>query len=102
MERRKLALAALGFSTAVFAANYIFSREKLIYPAVVAAIIAVILAMTRRRWLKAALIFSMAFSLGTLYYQFHYDMTVGRTQALEGKTFPIYAQLTDYPEEYDV
>lgn len=101
MGTRKLAVAAGGFSAAIFAANYILSQRQLIYVAVFSAVLGALLLLPRRKWLRPGLIALMAFALGILCYQFNYDRTVGRTQSFNGESHEIYAEIIDYPAVYE-
>lgn len=101
MGVRKLALAACGFSAAIFAANYILSQELLIYAAVLSAFLAALLLLPGSRWLRPGVIVLLAFSVGILAYQFHYSRTVGKTLSYNGESHEIYAELTAYPVVYE-
>lgn len=101
MGTRKLATAAAGFSAAIFAVNYIFPQDRLIYAAVISALLGALLILLRRRWLRAAVIALLSFALGILAYQLNYDRTVGKTLKYNGETYRVYAELTDYPKVYE-
>ena len=76
MGTRKLAVAAGGFSAAIFISNYLLSQSRLIYAAVLSAFLGALLLLPRRRWLRSGAIALMAFALGILCYQFNYDRSV--------------------------
>lgn len=101
MGTRKLAVAAGAFSAAIFAANYILPLRFLIYAAVLSAVLGALLILPRRKWLRPGAIALMSFALGILAYQLNYDRTVGRTLKYNGETYPVYAELTDYPTVYE-
>lgn len=101
MGTRRLAVAACGFSAAIFAANYILSRERLIYAAVLSAFLGALLLLPRSKWLRPGALALLSFALGILCYQFNYDRTVGRTLDFEGESHEIYAELIDYPAVYE-
>lgn len=101
MGTRKLAVAAGAFSAAIFAANYILPLRFLIYAAVLSAVLGALLILPQRKWLRPGVIALMSFALGILAYQLNYDRTVGRTLQYNGESYPVYAELTDYPTVYE-
>lgn len=101
MGTRKLAVAAGAFSAAIFAANYILPLRFLIYASVLSAVLGALLILPQRKWLRPGVIALMSFALGILAYQLNYDRTVGRTLKYNGETYPVYAELTDYPTVYE-
>lgn len=101
MGTRKLAVAAGGFSAAIFISNYLLSQSRLIYAAVLSAFLGALLLLPRRRWLRSGAIALMAFALGILCYQFNYDRSVGKTLKFDGESHEIYAELCDYPAVYE-
>lgn len=101
MGTRKLAVAAGAFSAAIFAANYILPLRFLIYAAVLSAVLGALLILPQRKWLRPGVIALMSFALGILAYQLNYDRTVGRTLKYNGESYPVYAELTDYPTVYE-
>ncbi len=101
MGTRKLAVAAAGFSAAIFAANYVFPQSLLIYAAVISAFLGALLILAKRKWLRPGVIALLSFSLGIVCYQFNYDRTVGRTLDFERESYEIYAELIDYPKVYE-
>ena len=98
---RKLATAALAFSLAIFAANYILPTGWLIVPAVLAAVTGAALALLRRKWLRPAVIALVFFSLGLLDYWVYAQRTSICAQNFDGQTREIVGTLIDYPDVYD-
>ena len=67
---RKLATAAIAFSAAVFAANYIIAPDRLLLPALIICSAGAALSALRRKWLKPAVIALIFFGIGLGF--FHY------------------------------
>ena len=97
---RKLATAALAFSAAAFAANYILPLGWLIVPAVLLAVGGAALMALRRKWLRGLIIAMLFFSLGLLNYYVHYQLTAGRAEKLAGETLQVRVRLLSYPVTY--
>ena len=97
---RKLAIGALAFSAAVYAANYILPLGWLIVPAVLLAVAAAALAALRERWVRGAVIAMLSFSLGLLSFYVHYELTAKRAQTLAGEQREVRVRLTGYPVSY--
>ena len=98
---RKLANAALAFSLAIFAANYILPAAWLLVSAVLAAVAAAVLALLHRKWLRPAVIALLFFSLGLLDYSLYDQRTTQRARDYDGQTREIVATVIDYPDVYD-
>lgn len=97
---RKLATAALAFSAAIFLANYILPESWLIVPAVLSAVLGAFLALTRRKWLRPAVIALLFFSLGLMEYAVYDRLTVKRAAEYAGETREIQGTVLDYPDLY--
>ena len=97
---RKLATAALAFSAAIFLANYILPESRLIVPAVLSAMLGAFLALTRRKWLRPAVIALLFFSLGLTEYAVYDRLTVRRAAEYAGETREIRGTVLDYPDLY--
>ncbi len=97
---RKLATAALAFSAAIFLANYILPESWLIVPAVLSAVLGAFLALTRRKWLRPAVIALLFFSLGLMEYAIYERLTVKRAAEYAGETREIQGTVLDYPDLY--
>ena len=97
---RKLATAALAFSTAIFLANYLLPESLLIVPAGLSAACGAVLALTRRKWLRPAVIALLFFSLGLLEYAAYDRLTVDRAAACAGETRKIRGTVLAYPDLY--
>ena len=98
---RKLAIAAFAFSTAVFAANYLFSRSYVIYAAVFCAFVGAAVMGIRLKSLKGIVIASFAAAVGFVCFAAHYDLTTERAHALSGSTETVRFILTAAPQEYE-
>ena len=97
---RKLAVAALSFSAATFAANYVLALEWLMVPAVLLAVSGAALSALGRKWLRGAVIALLFCSLGLLNYYVQYRLTYARAEALAGQTRTVRLRLTDYAVSY--
>lgn len=97
---RKLATAALSFSAAVFAANYILPVGWLIVPAVLSAVLGAALTALRRKWLRGVVIALLAFALGLLDFYVQYQLSFGRAEALSGQERTVELRLLSYPRDY--
>lgn len=98
---RKLATAALSFSAAIFLAYTCIPVGWLIVPAVLSAVLAAVLALLRRKWLRPAVLALIFFALGLTEYAVYHRFTVERAEALEGETLEITGTVIDYPDVYD-
>lgn len=98
---RVLARAAMAFSAAIFAANYLLPLTWLLYGAVFTALLSAGLLLLRRKWLRGISLCLLFFSIGLVYFQWNHARTVSRAQAFESETCTIYGELTGYPEVYD-
>ena len=98
---RKLATAALAFSAAICLANYILPESWLIVPAVLSAVLGAFLALTRRKWLRPAVIALLFFSLGLMEYAIYERLTVKRAAEYAGETREIQGTVLDYPDLYE-
>lgn len=101
LPMRKLAIAALSFSAAVFAANYIFGVILCPILAALFLILGASLLLLRRKWLRGVIIclFSLAAGLGC--FGLHYLFTSAPAHALEGQTLQLSATVQTYPKQYD-
>lgn len=101
LTMRKLAIAALSFSAAVFAANYIFG---IILCPILAALFLVLgasLLLLRRKRLKGAVICAFALAAGLGCFSLHYLFTSAPAHGLEGQTLQLSATVQTYPKQYD-
>ena len=98
---RGLARAAIAFSAAIFAADYLLPLPWLLYAAVLAAVLSAGLMLLRRKWLRGISLCLLFFSIGLVYFQWNHARTVSRAQAFDGGTYTVYGELTKYPEQYD-
>ena len=98
---RILARAAIAFSAAIFAANYLLPQSWLLYAAVLSALMAAGLMLLRRKWLRGLSLCLVFFSLGLTQFHCYQARTVARAEACDGGTYTICGQLTAYPAVYD-
>ena len=82
---RKLAIAAFSFSAAIFAANYIFSRDTALYAALFCALAGAAVLGVRLKSLRGLVIASFAAAVGFAAFAAHYDLTVAKAHRLEGQ-----------------
>ena len=92
---RKLAAGCLGFSAAVFAANFIFSFGSLLLLAALFAAAGAGLLLLRRKWLRGAVIALFAFALGLLCFYGHALNSTEMARQLDGQTLEISARVLE-------
>ena len=100
-ELRKLAIAAFSFSAAIFAANYVFSRETALYAALVCALAGAAVLGVRLKSLRALVISAFAAALGFAAFAAHYDLTVEKAHRLAGETRSFTFLLLESPQEHE-
>lgn len=98
---RKLATAAISFSVAVFAANYIIEPEKLLAVAIVVLFFGVALSAFCRKWLRPAVTAMIFFAVGLVVFSIHYNNTVVKAKLYAGQTCMVTARVLDYPQIYE-
>ena len=98
---RKLATAALAFSTAIFLANYIPSGPWQLLTAIVALAGGAAVLLLRRKWLRPAAVALLFFALGLMEFQLYSRFTTERAGAYAGETREIAGVVLDYPDVYD-
>ena len=98
---RILARAAIAYSAAIFAANYLLPLPWLLYGAVLSALLAAGLMLPGRKWLRGLSLCLVFFSLGLTYFQCYHARTAARAEACDGGTYTVYGELTAYPAVYD-
>lgn len=96
---RILATFSLALSAAVFAANYFLPAAALLPLAVISALLAALLLLFRRRWLRGAelMLFGIAAGLGV--FLIKYNTVTLPCRALDGQTRTVRAYLCDYPQD---
>ena len=98
---RKLAIAAFSFSAAIFAANYIFSREGALYAALVCALAGAAVLGVRLKSLRGLVIAAFAAAIGFGVFAVHYDLTVKKAHAIAGETRELSFVLLESPHMYE-
>ena len=98
---RKLAIAAFSFSAAVFAANYLLSRQSVLYAAILCALAGAAVLAMRLKSLRAPVIAFFAATAGLVVFAVHYDLTVEKAHLLSGRTGKMSFVLLASPEEHE-
>ena len=98
---RKLAIAAFSFSAAIFAANYIFTRETALYAALVCALLGAAVLGVRLKSLRGLVIAFFAASIGFGVFALHYDLTVKKAHTIAGETREYSFVLLESPRVYE-
>ena len=98
---RILARAAMAYSAAIFAANYLLPQSWLLYAALLSALMAAGLMLLQRKWLRGLSLCLVFFALGLTYFQCHHARTDARAEDCDGGTYTIYGELMAYPAVYD-
>lgn len=98
---RVLASAALAFSAAIFAANYILKLSALPILAGVLLLCGILLIIPRRRWLRGMVAGLIAASVGLFWFYGHYMLTTAPAHAVDGTEGKIHGRVLDYPAVYD-
>jgi len=98
---RKLAIACLSFSAAVFISNYILPYQLLFMSALLCMFIGLSLFLLRRKWLRAAVIGFLSLSFGFASFLIHFHTTSVPVNKLAGETMLLNGKLLEYPEVYD-
>lgn len=100
-KMRILARAALAFSAAIFAANYLLPLSWLLYAAAASAVLSAGLLLPRRKWLRGPSLSILFFGLGLACFQWNWAQTVAKAEAWSGGNCTVTGELTDYPAVYD-
>ena len=99
---RRLATAAVAFSAAVFAANYLLPTGAITVLCAASAVLALVLtAFFRNKHSHRAIIALFAFAAGLAAFMLHSARTTVPAHELDGETVEMTAVLLDYPDEYD-
>lgn len=98
---RVLAWAALAFSAAIFAANYILKLNSLLIIAGVLILCGVLLIFRRERWLRGIISGLIAAGLGLCWFYGHYRLTTAPAHELDGTEAHISGRVLEYPAVYD-
>ena len=98
---RKLAIAAFSFSAAIFAANYIFSRDTALYAALVCALAGAAVLGVRLKSLKGIVISFFAAAIGFAAFALHYDLTVSKAHDLAGHERVCTFSLLESPQKHE-
>ena len=101
MTMRKLAIAALSFSAAIFAANTILSIKLCPILAALFLILGASLLLLRRKWLRGVIICLFSLSAGLGCFGLHYLFTSAPAHGLEGQTLQLSATVQTYPKQYE-
>lgn len=97
---RKLAIAAFSFSAAVFASNYIFSRQYALYAALLCALVGAAVLGIRLKSLKGIVIALFAAAFGFAFFSAYYDLTVAKAHELSGERRELRFVLLETPRDH--
>ncbi len=98
---RKLAIACFSFSAAVFLACYLLPPGARPWLAAGLALCALLLLLTRQRWLHGFLISAFALAFGFLLFFLHAQRTLVPALASDGETLEIRGEVCSYPQLYE-
>jgi competence protein ComEC len=98
---RKLAIAAFSFSAAIFASNYIFSRDTALYAALVCALAGAAVLGVRLKSLQGIVISFFAAAIGFAVFALHYDLTVSKAHDLAGHERVCTFSLLESPQKHE-
>lgn len=98
---RKLAVGALSFSAAIFAANYILPLAWNLPMAAIFAVCGIFLLFLKRRWLLIFEIGLISTAFALIFFVVHWHGTAREAAALNAKSLEIEAVLLDYPRVYE-
>lgn len=96
-DLRKLAIGALAFSAAIFAADYWLPVGSLLWLALGFALLSLLLALTRRRWLLGFTIAAAGLALGFCCFFIHAQRTLLPARELDGQTLTVTGEVCSYP-----
>ena len=98
---RTLAIAALSFSAAVFAANLLLPFGTLPFVAAGAALAAAALFLTRRLWLRGFALACAAAACGFLFFALYAGRTAVPAREISGERLQLRARVVGVPQEYE-
>ena len=98
---RKLAIAAFSYSAAIFAANYFFSRDTVLYAALFFALAGAAVLGVHLKSLRALVIAAFAAAIGFAFFALHYDFTVAKAHKLAGETRTFSFSLLESPQKHE-
>ena len=99
VDMRKLVIAALSFSAAVFAANTILSIKLSPFLAALFLILGASLLLLRRKWLRGLVICLFSLSVGLGCFGLHYLLTTVPAHKFDGQTLQLSATVMSYPRQ---
>lgn len=100
-DLRKLAVLSLSFAAAVFAADYWLPLTLLPWLTGAFALLFLLLALPRRRWLLGFTLAAAGLSLGFVSFYLHAQRSLVPAQELDGQTLSIAGEVCAYPQVYD-
>ena len=98
---RKLAILSLAFSAAVFAADYLLPLQILPWLGGFFGLIALLLFLTRRRWLLGFAMTALGLTLGVVCFFLHAQSSLIPALALDGETVDLTGEVCSYPQNYE-
>ena len=98
---RKLAIACISFSAAIFLACYLLPMGALAWLAAGFALFGLLLFRSGQRWLRGFMISAFALALGFLLFFLHAQYTLRPALSLNGETLDIRGEVCGYPQIYE-
>ena len=98
---RRLAIAALSFSAAVFLACYALPLSALFWAALLFAALGLVLRQRRERWLHGFVLAAFSVAVGFGWFLLYAHFTVKAAEALVGETLPVRAVVVSWPQNYE-
>lgn len=98
---RKLAIASVGYCTAIFLAHYLVPSGQLLTAAALSALLLLPSLLLRGRARKRLVIFAVAAAVGFLHYELHERITVDTCAPYAEREYCLSARVTEYPDERD-
>jgi len=93
---RKLATAALGYSGAVYAAQYVIPRQWQPYAAAVLGVLALISLFLKGNLRLRALLITVSAAFGLVWSWGHYQLVIAPAEELAGREMTVTAKVLDY------
>ena len=99
VDMRKLVIAALSFSAAVFAANTVLNMKLCPLLAALCLVLGASLLLLRRKWLSGLVLCLFSLSVGLGCFSLHYLLTTLPAHKLDGQTLHLRATVMSYPRQ---
>ena len=102
MKIRKLAITALSFSAAIFAADYLLPLSLLPWLAGAFALLALLLLLRRRRWILGFGLAALGLALGFGSFFLHAQRSLVPALQLDGETRSVSGEVCSYPQSSSI